>query len=570
MAGPSLAWLQGSGLMDLGAPMARPGALTATPTAPPPADPFGLASMMPPPQAPAAAPPPPAPPPAAPPPVDMQPTPGDLGIAPRPGEVPSAPDPLAAPRGVTHPENIPAPPSPQGQAMPSDVQFRQVGGGVRPAGEAKIVGPRQEAHLMGSFEAPLEAADRIDARSGFAAQHEADVLGIHAEQALDRQAALEQAAVRRQAEMDALRADFDDQSARLGQMKLDNNRYWASKSTPDKIGSIILAFIGGLGALGNGGQNYAYNAMMKEMDQDIDAQKFDYMVQQDRTKGAQNAFAMAMEKYGSEDAAHGLARAAALDAMIAKTTQLQASWKGVEVSNQADDLRARLMSERERTAAATLRFIPAAAAPGKYKMYVRGQEIPGLVDEKRAQDISIQHGVVPAEKVDQSMVEGGIQAQLKGQEAAAKRAEKAGENAVQLPNGDVIQARNAKEMDELSKLSSAVHNANQLVARAKEIRSSNGWVVSPAAQRELKQISAELTLAFKDRGQLGALSGPDMDLANRATGDLTSVMPGIDKQLDNFAATTDRALRNRVRPIPGAADTAKGVMPGSFTPHGKK
>jgi hypothetical protein len=136
---------------------------------------------------------------------------------------------------------------------------------------------------------------------------------------------------------------------------------------------------------------------------------------------------------------------------------------------------------------------------------------------------------------------------------------------VTLPNGETLRAPSAPEATELRKLSQAVNNAQKLVNEAKEIRSDASWTVSPQKTGRLKQIQAELTLAFKDRGGLGALSGPDMALAAEGTADLTSLMP-IDSKLDGFQKHTADALRSRVKTIPGAPSASKGEMPASFNP----
>jgi hypothetical protein len=384
------------------------------------ADPFGLAG---------GAPPPPAPPPPPPPPQEV-----------------TAPDPsLMPPRGI----NVDAVPTPKPTApapAPSDVQFRSAGGGgIMPAREMSVRGPQQNAHLMQAFDAPMAAADNIGLRSQIQAAREEAVHEESAMQALRRQEAAQRVATHRQAELESLQADYEGQVEKLGQMHLDSNRWWANKTTGDKIGTAILAFLGGIGASdrrGNG-RNLALEAIMHEADQDVASQKFDYQVQSDRAHGAQNTFALAMERYQNEDAATAAARAAA------RVGQMQAQWKGTDAANYADDLRARIASERERTVAAGFKFVPAQAAPGKYKMYIRGQEIPGLVSEHDAQKYSIEHGVKPAERIDEEAFKGGLSLRGKQMEIDAKRAEKSDEGskfiAEKLQQAGVPQARAAAE-----------------------------------------------------------------------------------------------------------------------------
>lgn len=358
---------------------------------------------------------------------------------------------LMPPKGI----NMDALPTPQPMgppSKPSDVEFhRKSPTGMLPAREMAIRGPQQNAHLMASFEGPAIAADEVRAQRQEQAAREGDVYEEAATRAMHRQAGVERAAVKRQAELEAMQADYEDQVSKLGQMHLDSNRWWANKSTGDKIETVLLAFLGGIGATdpkGNG-RNLAFEAIMHDADKDLETQKFDYAVQKDRAQGAQNAFAIAMDRYQNEDAATAAARAGAIDFMQAKLGKVAADWKGTDAANYATDMMGRLASERERTIAAGLKFVPAAAAPGKYKMFIRGQEIPGLVSEADAQKYSIEHGVKPDERMDEKKFDAGVTLGGKQMEIDAKNGEKADEGAKfiasQLQSAGVPQARAAGE-----------------------------------------------------------------------------------------------------------------------------
>lgn len=392
--GPTIKWLSGAApLLDI------PGQKA-------PSDPFGLSQPQP----------------AAPPPAQAQPAPS--------GPVTPVDPSLMPPTGVDPnriPEAKPAPP----QEAPADVQFRQLGGGGVPAHEAAIRGPVQNEHLMASFDPPMEAAQRTEERSRWLAEEERNTYELEAAKAMEREEAAQKVALQRQAQMERLAMDYEDQVQRLGQMHIDSNRWWSSKSTGDKITTGILAFLGGLGALdprGNG-RNLAYEAIMRDADMDVEAQKFDAQMQQGQVEGARNTYQMALQRFQSEDAATAAARAGAIDYSLAKLGELQAQWKGVEVANAADDLRARLMMERERTIAAGIQFVPAQAAPGRYVMMVRGQMAPGTFSEKEAQNVFLEHQVKPSEKFDEQAF--GIQGKLaeKAMDQAGKGDDKSVEGA---------------------------------------------------------------------------------------------------------------------------------------------
>lgn len=417
MAGPSQAWLQaGMDLSGLG--------IGAPPPAGPMFVPLGGAPAPAPVQAPAGPPPPPPPTTPAP--------------APAPAPVPAAAQP--APQ-----QAAPAQPQP----MPNDVQFVRVGGGSSPAREAPTMGPQQQAHMMASFAPQEQAATNIAERVGQQAITDQLEYQRQAEAAQAREEMAVATKQRRVDELEGLQQDYSDTVQKLGQMHLDSNRWWAQKTTGDKVATGILAFLGGLGALGTGGPNLAWEAIKRDMDADVEAQKFDYQTTMDRAKGAQNAFSMAMERYGSEDAATAAARAAALDFSAAKVGQLAAHWKGVDAQNAADDLLGRIAAEREKTIASGFRYVPATQQASRYAMMVRGQMLPGTVSEDRAQTYTLEHGVKPAEQVDLKMVEGGIKAATEKAAAGGKREEKVEEGAkhiaTKLQEAGVPSARAAAE-----------------------------------------------------------------------------------------------------------------------------
>jgi hypothetical protein len=485
-----------------------------------------------------------------------------------PGEVTPVDPRLMPPTGVD-PNAVPTP-APQQQVAaqaPADVQFLAAGGGVRPAGEADIRGPRQNQHLMQSFEAPLAVADQMGLRSAMAAQREADEYAIQADQAMQREEAAQKVALQRQAQMERLSMDYEDSVQQLGQMKLDDNRWWANKSTPDKIGTAILAFVGGLAVFDpkGDGRNLAYEAIMREADRDIEAQKFDYMVKGEQAKGAHNAFAMAMDRYRNEDAAMGVARAAAIDYSLARLGKVQAEWKGVESQNAADELRAKLLSERERTIAAGIQFVPAKAVGGGYRMVVRGQVIPGIVSEKDAQRIALEHGVKPAEETDKILTQGGVNVAIEDQKANHAAAKGQKELSVRLPNGEIVVAPTAPEHKELTDLSASVQETRRLVARAKELR-EEGFRTNPGNLGELRSIQQQLRVQAGVQGKLGALAAEDLKIVDGEIGQLSdplTVSSAPDRALQAWLEKSNAMIKQRVGTYATASPTARGDLSGA-------
>jgi hypothetical protein len=564
MAGPSLQWLSTGfpSLQELGgmpAPAAGPPAvinLGAPPQAPPPMLPGA-----------------PAPAPAATPPETFGPPRPHPGVDAPPPEPPTA----GPPNQPTGPgpwagDLVPHTPPPKAESppMPADVQFRGVGGGVIPAHEAPTRGPTQNALLLGSFQEPLHATDQMQLRSAIQAQHEADVYEIEADKALKREEAAQQVAMKRQAELDRTAQDYEAQIQQLGRMHLDDNRWWANKTTGEKIGSLALVILGSVSSLGPGGQNLAYEAMKKEIDNDLDTQKFDYMTQMRRAEGAKNAFGMAMERYQSEDAAMAAARAGALDFAAMKAAQLSAQWKGTDSANAADELRAKLLAERDRTAAAGLQFIPAKGVGGGYKMLIRGQEVPGIVSEAKAQEYAVKYGVEPGQRADEKWLEGGIQLGVETGKAHAQAQAKSREHAVQLPNGETVYAPSDKEAETLRELSTSASEVGRMVREAKTIRDDATFRVSIEGRNKLAQIQKELVTHFGVQHKLGALSDKDYETALAGTADLFQFGNGVEARLDRYNQGAVHKVTDRVKTYPGAPPKSSGQMPGSFTSHGGK
>lgn len=492
-------------------------------------------------------------------------------------------NPIPLPPTGTYGKDVPAgPPSPSAPAAPAgggpsasprpdvppDVQFRSVGNvGAAPAREVATRGPTQNALLDRSFAYPMAAAADIRDRTTEQAGREQSMHEEIASHALERQAAFERQAQRRAMEMQALQADYQETIGQLSRFKLDHNRAWNNTSTLDKVGALALVMLGSIGTGNDPGKNIVLKSIMGTIEDDVERQKMSYQQGLDVAKGQQTAFSMAMQRYNSEDAAYHAALAAGQEAVASKIAGMNAQWKGVDAQNQADHIMGQLMMASDQNKAAGLKYLQPTMGSPKYKMYFRGKEAPGFYNEAKAQEKFEKYALDPDVEADKQMLGGAIQSKLQSQKSELEFQKNLAQHVVVLPNGEQIIAPTDKDKEKLQKLSTAVDNAQQLVKEAKEIRSHIGWHIDPAAIKRLNGIQSELTLAFKERGELGALSGPDMDLARGATGRITDhIAPGIDEQLDQFNSRTQAALRNYAKTIPGAPPKTSGQAPSGFVP----
>jgi len=468
----------------------------------------------------------------------------------------------------------PPPEPPVGTASPNlggeEFGLARVGGGVIPAHELERRGPTLRGAQDVRNQTSEDTIGRVNERGQEAANFDYAIALDSERQALARQQAAQQAAIEQQEEMQQRQADFDSTTKQMSQAgKLDQGRFWASRTTGQKVAGVVEMILSGFTG--------APSLVQKKIDDDIKAQEFAYYATRDTANAKQTAFSMAMQKYQNADAARAASRAAAIDVVQGQLAQASAKWKGTETANRADISLAALQDEKMMQIANGIQFIPSMSSGPRFidprtgitysnteaQKYREQQATRNAARETQVAGIGGQLAVKEVE---------GQNELTKAQIAQATKVK--GQNVV-LPNGQTIAAPSDKEAETLRGLSTAVSNAQQLVAEAKEIRSHSGWQLSPTANRRLHGIQSELTLAAKDRGGLGALSGPDMDLTLGMMGKITDPLaPGVETQLDSFANRTNAALRNRVKTIEGAPDNAAGKLSAaaaaSFTPHGGK
>jgi hypothetical protein len=354
------------------------------------------------------------------------------------------PNPAATPVGA--PVDQPVQPA-QGD-LPPDVQFSPVASGGSPAREVSTRGPKQEALMERSFEHPMLANEQIRDRSQEQALREQQMYEHEANVALERQAAFERQAARRAQELQMLQADYQQTISDLSRFKVDNNRVWNNTSTLDKIGATLLAIIGGAAA-GPGGNNIVLQSLMGTINEDVDNQKRAYEAGLDFAKGQQTAYGMAMQRFNSEDAAYHAAMAAGQEAVAMKIAGMKAQWKGTDSANQADAVAGDLLFKADQNAAAGLKYLQPTMGSTKYKMKIRGYELPDPVTGAEANRLTVEHAVKTGERADDELLKGGVQSRLQSQKAQAERATKGDEGAKyisqQLQTAGIPQARTLAE-----------------------------------------------------------------------------------------------------------------------------
>lgn len=527
--GPSPDYLAMIGQTLGGAPPTGPVMLGAPPVAPPPVDP-GFS----------AAPPPP------PPPMNLASTPAPLP--------PPLPPVVATPPGPSAPRPF----------------LQQVGAaGIvnQPAKETELRGPQLKAAQAQGDAAQVRAIDDVSARNKETAFHEYLAAQHAVDQAAIREDAANAAMAQRAQEMQQRQADFDESSKALAKQSVDPGRYWANAGTGQKVAALISAALGGFVQGIRGGNNVGLDMINTAIERDIKAQEFAYQTTRDTVNAKQTAFSMAMQKYGNEDQARAAVRASALDVVSAQMAQQAALWKGTEAANRAAMAQAELQDRRTAQIQQGVAFTPAR----QVAVGARWQDPrTGLTyDEKEAKGVvrDLDSREFEREKIGLNTAGDILKEGAKVDKTAQKdvRAE-----TVTLPNGDTVRAPSGDEGKALRAMAASAHETHSLVAEAKKIRSDTTFRASPSGRARLEQIQADLLVAYKEQAKLGAMSESDFKLAEGATVDLLGFGPGVDTRLDAINEKSNRAIRNTVKTYPDAPGSAKGEMPASFTPHGKK
>ena len=295
----------------------------------------------------------------APPPQQAPPGPRDLGDVDAPGFLPPA---AAPPPAAAAP-----PPGPEMVDQRPAISLAG-GGGAYGAREASRLGPTQWAALADANAAQQGAIGGMAMNNAGQAQRDEDVYLQHALDARKREDAAGQVALQREDELRMRAADFDRQARMLSQEKLDPGRFWATRSTPQKVSAFVAIALGGFLSGAKGGENLALNQINHEIDKDIKAQEISYGMKRGGLEAAHTAYGMAMQRYQSADAARAFARVSAMDAVAAEIARQQAQGKGTESQNRAMAALAELQMARADQILKGIQFVPGGYSEPKYRI----------------------------------------------------------------------------------------------------------------------------------------------------------------------------------------------------------
>ena len=327
------------------------------------------------------------------------------------------------------------------------------------------------------------------------------------------------------------------QAKEIGQREVDPDRWWASRSTGQKIAGFIGAALSG--ALAPGGKNQTLDLINQAIDRDLDAQVQSLAGQRaalatqqglvgdmyrqtgdllTAREGARVAVLQRLDDELGAEMAQYDPRSARVQAMAdarARTRQeiaageakiAETTWKRYTEQAEIDDKAARIaQGEREsRRAAATTR---------------RGQDI----------DLAAKQLELAASAAEREAAKGAeLGRAVVGRSVGGLVDPASGLPPLDPQTGMPHEFASEGARDRVAAAKAGVEQANYLIEKMLEARYQHGWESDTAksdAWREMQSYWADLLLIKKDLDKLGVLAGPDMSLLEKAigTGDPTEM-----------------------------------------------
>lgn len=501
--------------------------------------------------------------------------------APALGAQPFAPPlPMGPAAGADHFLAAMAPPAP----APTEGVVGQYG---RPIGPALPPPPAPPPE-------PWQAADpevntELGALSGLSDE---DLAARHAELEAQRreQVAFKERQIRREsqweAEAEAARlekanniaikqlAEMDTESKALAKTPINNDRWWSSRDTGQKVAGFMSAIIGGLLAPHHGGRNDAIDFIMKQIDQDIQSQVGDLQNRRGALAERRGIVAQAMETSRDLYRAKETARMAALE-QIDKELGAEAQKFNPEgtVAMSIELARRQVRAERAAQQSKTRQQL----FENTHKMLeYQEKHRSNVADEKNARrQVGLGYAGLKQQAaefdfkrkletgkfnldVDKAMFEREkerlkLEAQRRGDPLAVLSPEKYfNQVAPTLLNkdGSHFVYKSEKQAHEGMKMEGAVREVVALIDDITELRHRVGSETTLVNSKEYQDMASrgnKLWLKLKNTEGLGVLAGPDMDILSAMTGDPNQFRDQLGK-LISLRETTLRGYNNELAP----------------------
>lgn len=156
----------------------------------------------------------------------------------------------------------------------------------------------------------------------------------------------ETARVERQGKLDDVYGKLQNKIDEVSNMKVDPNKFWANKSTGDKILAGISLFLGAAGGV-NGRGNSAVPVIQNAIQADIDAQKANIGIKQDGVNQAKGMYGQMLNTYHDRDLAEAATTAAYYKNTENQLSQIAAKYQGPETKAKAMEALAQIQGQRQ-------------------------------------------------------------------------------------------------------------------------------------------------------------------------------------------------------------------------------
>lgn len=157
----------------------------------------------------------------------------------------------------------------------------------------------------------------------------------------------EMAEMRRQQEIFDRSQEIDNAAKEIGSQKIDANRFWANKSTGDKILAGISLFLGGFAQGAFGAPNNALQIINRAIDRDIDEQKANFSAKREALADKRSVYRDMFERFKDQDQARAASKIAAIEQAKNQIMEQTAKTRSANAINEANKLIGQLDIQKE-------------------------------------------------------------------------------------------------------------------------------------------------------------------------------------------------------------------------------
>lgn len=429
---------------------------------------------------------------------------------------------------------------------------RQVSaGGVIPAHEMSRIGPKVQGAYDKAFADQENAISTGTNIMEGAALQEANAYESASKKMAERAEAEQKLAQEERARIEQKieqeRKNIDDMAKENAADVIDGNRFWASRSTGQKISSFIGVALGGFVSGATGRPNDAMDQINKMIDRDI-SQQLDAVNARRQMRGqkigvAKTAIEQAQQRFASVDQQIAASKASAMEGIQFEIKKQLANNKSAEVQARGIEMLAGLEKQKADFTNQATQFVqktysePMYRKSGELGAYT-ARQIDSLFRSEKAADKKF------AADIALEGVKSGNTSEKQAQERAAAT--------VITPTGLSVQIPDAQRR---SKATDAIAAANNIQGIVKDILAMSGDspTLSPQKRGQLSVMHENLRAAVSQAANMGIInSKADLERLERLSGgnidDFLTLKGNLERVVDEANRRVDSIVRTTAGP----------------------